>query len=121
MRSSYLVIELENNSEDFTDAWNVINKIKKNKIANVNNCKNIYYYNVSEEIGGEGRLIAQIDKEHYKMKNATKEQMCAECGICLWIKDKAENDTIEYQYLALILQNTEDVVCYISGHGRSNI
>lgn len=113
MRSSYLVIELENNSEDFTDAWNVINKIKKNKIANVNNCKNIYYYNVSEEIGGEGRLIAQIDKEHYKMKNATKEQMCAECGICLWIKDKAENDTIEYQYLALILQNTEDVVCYI--------
>ena len=25
MRSSYLVIELENNSEDFTDAWNVIN------------------------------------------------------------------------------------------------
>lgn len=112
MRSSYLVIELENNREDFIDAWNIIKSIKKKKIANVKDCKNIYYYNVSEEIG-DGGLIAQIDKERDKKKNATKGQICAECGICLWIKDKAENDIIEYQYLALILQNTEDVMCYI--------
>ncbi len=113
MRNNYLIIELENNREDFTDTWNIINAIKKNKIANLKDCKNIYYYNVLEEIGGEGKLIAQIDKERCKMLNATKEQICAECGICLWIKDKAENDIIEYQYLALILQNVEDVICYI--------
>lgn len=113
MKSSYLVIDLENNREDFADAWNVIKAIKKNKVAIVKDSKNIYYYNVTEEIGGEGKLITQINNKHHKMMNATEEQMCPECGICLWVKDKAENDIIEYQYLALILQNSEDVVCYI--------
>ena len=31
MRNDYLVIDLENNREDFSDAWNIIKAIKKNK------------------------------------------------------------------------------------------
>lgn len=114
MRNDYLVIDLENNREDFSDAWNIIKAIKKNKGTSIKDYRKIYYFDVSKrEIGGEGALIAKIKNSRHGMKHASKEQICAERGICLWIKDNSKNDILEYQYLALILQNTEDVICYI--------
>lgn len=115
MQKSFIVIDMTNSSDDFCENWVRIQKLKENDREYLNklNNDNFYLYDSSSISGGYGAVIADINKKCKILKKLDVERMPQQYGICLRIKDCAENDTIEYQYLALMLQNIQDLIAYI--------
>ena len=109
----YLVIDLVNSKNDFISIWEIIDAIRTESLDGIDESNHIYYYESKEQNVGTGKLINDINNARCEMKRASKAQLKPEYGICLWIQDNAGNDVIEYQYLALIVQKIDNLVCYI--------
>lgn len=119
--NQYLVIGIENKGEDFVKTWNLIMDMKygnKDEIEKYDSL-DLYRYNCAQDTssGGYGKTILDISNAFHghKMRNIPVKAMYQKqnYGICLCVKDCFQNDTIEYEYLALMIQNMDDVICYI--------
>lgn len=115
IRKNYLIIPIENDSRDFKKIWNKIENLKNRDRESLSReeYSNFYYYDVPQEIGGYRELIIDINEKFSFLPTVDLETLPSDYGICLWIKDCEENDTIEYQYLALMLQNFDNIIGYI--------
>ena len=119
--NQYLVISIENKGEDFVKTWNMITDIKHGNIEDIvkDDALELYPYICTPDTlsGGYGKIISDISNafHSHKMMSITTGTLYQKqkYGICLCIKDCIQNDTIEYEYLALMIQNMDDVICYI--------
>ena len=111
----YLVISIDNSAKCFTKAWSQIKNLREEDKSKINkeDYSNCYLFDASGIEGRNGRLIQAIQRWIQTADNVVWKDMPVHCGLCFWIKDCVDNDTIEYQYLALMLQNIEDTICYI--------
>lgn len=115
LQKSYIVVKITNSSADFAENWIKIKYLKDKNNENIvaESYNNFYYYDASMVAGGYGALIADINRKIPNLEEVNVRKLPSQYGICLWIEDHEENDTIEYEYLALMLQNWHDVVAYI--------
>lgn len=104
LQKKYLIVCIKNTCRDFASVWKGLEE---------RNLTNALYYDDRQETGGYGRLITNINKKLSELQRADMQRLEGDYGVCLWIEDCEENDIIEYQYLALMLQNFENVICYI--------
>lgn len=104
LQKNYLVVCIKNTCRDFASVWKELEE---------RNLIDALYYDASQETGGYGKLIMNISKKLPELQRADMQQLEGDYGVCLWIEDCEKNDVIEYQYLALMLQNLENVICYI--------
>lgn len=104
LQKNYLVVRIKNTCRDFASTWKALEERK---------LTDALYYDASQETGGYGKLITNIGQKLSELQRADMQQLQGDYGVCLWIEDCEKNDVIEYQYLALMLQNLENVICYI--------
>lgn len=118
---NYLVICMENSGDDFIRTWHRIMDLEcgNGKGLFEDDTLDWYYYECGQPVktGGYGKVISDIrnafDKQQMRVFTEQMTGQIQDYGICLWIRDCAANDTIEYEYLALMLQNMSNVICYI--------
>ena len=115
LQKRYVVVKITNSSVEFKNNWIRVENLKEKSRdeLDIRNYNNFYYYDASMVTGGYGALIADINRNFSVLERANVFELPQQYGICLWIEDHEENDTIEYQYLALMLQNKKDVIAYI--------
>lgn len=109
-----LVVCIKNSTECFVKTWASIEDLKKNVRSGLFDKVYSNYY-LFESIKGvsNGRLIQKIENWLPSARPLQQAGLPQQYRICLWVQDCSENDVIEYQYLALMLQHMENVICYI--------
>ncbi len=114
-KDAYLVIRIKNSTECFKGTWAILedlrNDININFFDNVNS--DFYLFDAPAIGDSNGKLIYQIEKWLPSAQRLQQKDLPRQYGICLWVEDCIENDIIEYQYLALLLQHMNETICYI--------
>ena len=116
-----IIIKINNNGEEFAQAWadleDFSDMILEGGSLSKEKFPNFYYYCDIKGRESSGSLIANICRQESLVKMngeiVAEIQDRQDYTVYLWIKDCAENDVIEYQYLALMMQNMENFHCFI--------
>lgn len=111
----YLVVSIKNDSEEFKRTWNKIESLKnrEQEVLSTAEYSNFYNFNAPQETNEYKKIVTSIYENFTSLSKINFKNLSQDYGICLWIEDCVENDTVEYQYLALMLQNYDNMIAYI--------